>query len=483
MIMGRHGGLPHHRRNGPLSVGQASLPARKKGGFETRPFYRNVGLGWWGGSLTGRSEKKFIIILFLAAFAARMLWIFLVAGIHSTPVADQAVYDRIALNVAEARGFSINAPAPTAERAPLFPLVLAAVYRVAGHEPSAGLVLQALLGAAIVVLIFRLGREMFPDLPVGPIASLLAVPYPVFLYFSGILSTENLTVVCLLAFLCSALSLRRNPGIAARILCGLMLGAALLTRPVTILLLMLLPLWVWIDRSRPARDRCRDLACIVVTALLCCVPWTLRNAVVLDAFVPMTTGGGAVFWGGNNRLVLEDPKGRSRGGWVPITSVPEWEEVLRSTDGTMRETLTEVEGNRRSYRMGLRFLNDNRGDIPALVGRKLARLWAVRTRFADRNREITLANLFSYGILLPFFLFGLFRVLVKRGWREDLAPAWIMILWVNCYGALFYGSLRFRFPVEPLILLFAALGICELKRLLPRRSPSDVPSPDSIEEC
>ena len=429
-----------------------------------------------------QNEKRFVLLLFLAAFATRMLWVLLVAGIHTPPVADQAVYDAIAANVADYKGFCINAPTPTAERAPLFPMMLAAVYRFAGHRPEAGLVLQALLGAVIVVLIFRLGREMFPDLPIGPIASFLAVPYPTFLYFSGILSTENLTLVFLLAFLCSVLSLRRSAGISRRILCGLWLGAALLTRPVTVLFLLLLPLWTWIDRARPARDRGRDLVVIVVTALLCCVPWTLRNAVVLDAFVPMTTGGGAVFWGGNNRLVLEDPDGRYRGGWVPITLIPDWEEILREPDGTMRETLTEVEGDRRSYHRGLRFLGDNRGEIPKLVGLKLGRLWAVRTRFASRNREITLVNLFSYGLLLPFFLFGLARAFVRRSWREGLAPAWLMILWVNLYAALFYGSQRFRFPVEPLILLFASLGLCELKRLLWRRSPSVVHSGDSIEK-
>ena len=78
------------------------------------------------------------------------------------------------------------------------------------------------------------------------------------------------------------------------------------------------------------------------------------------------------------------------------------------------------------------------------------------TRF---NRRYALASLLSYGVLVPFMVIG--AILSLRHWPLT----WPLLLWAvmgSASGILVFAGIRLRMRIEPILLLFAAVGIVEL---------------------
>src|SRR5205807_336600 len=81
-----------------------------------------------------------------------------------------------------------------------------------------------------------------------------------------------------------------------------------------------------------------------------------------------------------------------------------------------------------------------------------------------------------FGVLVPLALIGL--VATRRDWRR----LWVFYAVIAAYASsvvVFYVFARYRFPLAPMLMLFAAAGIGKgLKALAARRraSPADSPA-------
>ena len=65
--------------------------------------------------------------------------------------------------------------------------------------------------------------------------------------------------------------------------------------------------------------------------------------------------------------------------------------------------------------------------------------------------------------MLPLALLGAWRTLRgPRRWYQSLGL--LVILFFTALAVVFWGSLRMRVPVEPLVVLFAAIGFEEVRR-------------------
>jgi hypothetical protein len=80
--------------------------------------------------------------------------------------------------------------------------------------------------------------------------------------------------------------------------------------------------------------------------------------------------------------------------------------------------------------------------------------------------------IFSFGIALPFFLVQVIRSAWRRG------PEMLLFLIILCHTGLHmvYGSIvRYRIPIEPLVMVMAITGFCWSLRLF-RDCDEEVPS-------
>lgn len=213
-------------------------------------------------------------------------------------------------NVAEAllagRGFGspFASTQPSAIMPPVYPLIVAGLFRIFGIHTAASIfaahALNCLLSALACIPVFLLARRSFGE-RVGWWAAWAWAFSPYGIYFAAAWAwSTHLLLFCLCWLLYLAQDMERSPRLALWAGFGLLAGFAGLTEPsilAVVPFLMLLACW------RLRRDGRRWLlsatvGCVVMAAVLS--PWFIRNAVVFHRFIPMRDSMGLELWMGNN---------------------------------------------------------------------------------------------------------------------------------------------------------------------------------------
>lgn len=420
------------------------------------------------------TRRLLLPAILAVALLARLGFAAWVVGLDAMTDGDEADYHAIATSIAAGDGFASANGVPTARRPPAYPVFLAGVYGIAGPSRVVARLLQVAMGVAIVALVFLLARRLF-DERTALLAAALAAVNPFLTFISGYLLTENLYTLFLLGALVAAPAPSAAVRSTPRLLTGAgLLALAALTRPAA------LPLALWIGASIAlfapgrwtVRVRAAALAAVVFVALI--MPWMIRNASTFGGWVGLTTHGGVTFLQGNNPKVIEVP--HYRGGVAPVAALPGYDEFA---------TMNERDRDRFCYAMGRRFLREEPGAIPKLVWWKFARFWRWRSEaglsgirsgwWFDKDTFLGgLAARFDAGwvyavVVIPLFVAGLAFTRVR--WR-DLLFLYGVVAGHTAVALVFFGSLRGRIPVEPVIVVFAAAALLALvDRWRRRRSP------------
>jgi 4-amino-4-deoxy-L-arabinose transferase-like glycosyltransferase len=145
---------------------------------------------------------------------------------------DSAHYHKIALQIADGKGFSDEHGNPQFYRVPGYPIFLAYCYKILGTNPIFIILLQILLSALISLLIVLLALTLFPgQLFVAKLAALISCFDIGYAIFSGLILTEILFVLFFTIFLILFLQ-KSTPRLLNLFLAGVFLGLACLVRQV-----------------------------------------------------------------------------------------------------------------------------------------------------------------------------------------------------------------------------------------------------------
>lgn len=236
--------------------------------------------------------------LTLLALTLRLVWIFYTSTL---PLGgDPHWYYVVASNLAHGDGFVARphpifgevpgAGSPTAFWPPGYPFALAALFKVTGLGFTAPQIMNAVLGALTVPFVFALGRSIF-DQRAGLLAAGIFAVYPNVIAGMPLLFPEPLFT---LIFIGALYVLTIRPAERSWLVYagfGVLAGLACLTRGQGLVLLPIaICYWLARDGWRPAL---RSACLAFVAAVLLIAPWTLRNAVQLHAFIPISTNSGA----------------------------------------------------------------------------------------------------------------------------------------------------------------------------------------------
>lgn len=194
---------------------------------------------------------------------------------------DSPQYDLLARNLAADRGFSFSAGPPfepTTYREPLYPTLVAAVYRLSGASADAVGVVQVVLLAATSVLVVVLGARVVGLLP-GVLGGLLFGATPEAAHYAGWLLTEVPFTLLLMASLLFAVEARQAGRGLDFLLAGVALGLGILTRAVAQSLVPFVAVGsaLLVDGRRRWPAVARNAALVLAGTLLVVGPWVLRN--------------------------------------------------------------------------------------------------------------------------------------------------------------------------------------------------------------
>jgi len=408
------------------------------------------------------------------------------------PAMDSWEYDRWAREIAG--GDWLGHGRGVFFQAPLYPYLLALLYKAAGPCLDAAYLLQIALAVAGCYALYRAGRAMAGE-RAGLAAAALAAVYGPFLFYDVQLLKESLavTVVCCLLWAVAWAagtvseaatavtgSVKAGPGAdrgaAGRwLLVGLLLGILALLRENALLVVpFLLPL-PWSAGRRAAGEggagrraalasRAGRAAAFLAGVALALAPVALRNGLVGGDFLPTTSQGGVNFFIGNNP--------RADGTYRPIVpgkQTPELErrEPARIAEQALGRPLTPAEVSRYWLRRALAWARAHPGGFLRLTLRKLGLFWSWY-EWPDAVDYYYLRGL-SPVFRLPLLEFGGVTLLAALGLgflgggrARRLTPALLFAgAWMVSTVAFFLFA-RYRLPVVPPLLLLAALPVAAL---------------------
>ncbi len=386
-----------------------------------------------------------------------------------TLVADAKDYDFYARSIATGQGYGFSHGLPTAFRPPGYTFFLAGVYDVAGvareqmdeRLPPARIV-QAFVGTLAVALIGLIAAQLWGRRVALAALALGAVYLPLIL-IGGALMSEPLFVVLMLGSLAAAIQLRRSRHTYRwALLAGFVGGLAILTRANGFVLLLPLAIGAWDLRPRWSLRALAPPALLVAVALATVAPWTVRNAVELHSFVPVSTQLGSALAGTYNDNAREDPEDPA--SWRALKHVDDYRHIYGQI-GTIPEPTLEKQLRTAS----LHYIRDHPAYVATVAfwtTRRMLELggldWARHT-YATVSVEAGWADA---GIVC-FWIFALLAVAGAFTVRARRTPAFVWLMPLLMYLSVVFlvvETPRYRSPIDPFVILLAALAVTARRR-------------------
>lgn len=401
--------------------------------------------------------------IFLLAFLVRLIYVLQQRANpqFAAPLLDPAYHDQWAWQLATGAW----KPEGPFFRAPLYPVFLGAVYRVAGHDYLTARLVQAVLGSLSCVLTYAIGARLFSR-TVGLLAGFGAALYGILIHFDGELQIPVLLLFLVLAFfhaLLRALGEEAEAGGRWRwsALAGALFGLAVITNPPVAVFLPALA-WVFWDRLRRGFPP-RAVVAFGVLALLSPAIVTVYNATAGKDFVIVASQGGVNFYIGNN------PESDGHTAVVPGTR-PDWWggrfDTIKLAERELGRPLKDSEVSRYWFRKGLAFVTGRPLQWLGLTARKFALFWSAveignneSIPHVESYASIMKVPFLGFGLVAPLGLAGIALALRRRRRAAILPLAWIVLFMAGVIA--FFVNARYRIPVLPFLLIFAAYAIAE----------------------
>ncbi len=296
----------------------------------------------WLRELGGRHGRKTLLALAAILVLGFSLRAYRVVEPLPTPGDDAHAYYALAKSLYTEGSFGGPTFEDSSDWSPGAPLLYAAsFYATAGAREGTARIVELLLGLATIVVVYLLGRRISCR-PAGLLAAFAVAVYPPFIHSVGALYSEPPAMLTLpaavLAFLWASdglgngssrgwrgvrgvedkpwparsapLTARQDPraerlerpqqNLARWLLPGFLFGLTALIRPEYLLVGVAFAILALIrtGRARGWKPGLAGAALLVLALLLPIVPWAVRNQVVLDRTVPISTGGGKALYVG-----------------------------------------------------------------------------------------------------------------------------------------------------------------------------------------
>ncbi len=360
----------------------------------------------------------------------------------------------IAYSLAQGKGFSSVFRAdtgPTAWLAPVYPLLLAGIFKIFGSFTTAAFFaavsLNILFSSAACVPVF-FGGKRIGGLSVASLAAWLWALFPnaIMMPFEWIWDT-SLSALLAATILWATLALAESDRVLNWCSSGLLWGFALMTNPALGALLPFLLGWLAYRAVDERRQHWNRIALATGVAILCCVPWTVRNYTAFHRFIPLRSNLPFELWLGSNDIFDEHAlNGRK---------------VITRTEETRRYAqLGETAYMQEKWQLAISFVASHPALELRLTRRKFAAFWTGVESPFKTFRE-TDSNIVR-GILLCSLLtavgaFGGVLVL----WRRRSAAAFPLAIFPVIFPCLYYithADLRYRHPIDPVLCLLTAIA-------------------------
>ena len=409
------------------------------------------------------SSPVFIAAVALALRLAILWWTWHRAAPAETyqPFGFEA--GRVAESIASGRGFSSPLPlvttGPTAYLCPIYPYLLAGIFKVWGiYSFDSQVIAQALncLFAALTVFpIFAIAKRTF-GVNVAVFAAWLWVVLPNAWHLPiAYVWDTTLTALWFALVFWATLALREKSGLARWAGCGALWAIGALINATILSVLPFLFLWLLWRAHKESTPWFRPVLAAALVFVAGIAPWTIRNYRVFGKFIPTRSPFGLVLWIGNNPSELDENSFSMHPVWNPV-------------EAEKFKQMGEVSYMSAKKNEALAFM---RSHPAATVERTAKRVPAYWFQVTDRPYD----NLFADPpYIKALFLFNAVYVLfcwlgAWLAWRRGNPYAVPYLVVLLIFPLVYYLTdvlVRYRFPIDPILTILAVYGAaCALEWL------------------
>lgn len=410
-------------------------------------------------------------IIILAVLLPRIAWFLFLGGHLPDPPRDQGYYISMAGRISEGEGLSysremgwlrstmtteteflrswssdpeylfgiIPVETPTASIEPGYPLLLASVFMITGPCTGAVFLLNSIFALLGAWAVWKLAAENWGEKQ-AVLAALIWSLYPYYVYYSAYAMTDMIHISLLPVIM--LLTLRSILKTGAGFTSGLAAGVLFLIRSTAIFLVPIQLAWLFI------RKKWRTALLVIAGFVLCCIPWVVRNQMVLGSPVLMPTKGSLNLWMRNNPSLLA----------IEGISIPGFIE-----DGINRRDLleyppmenldTELARSRLLMQRAKQFILSN----PLLF----SYLTVVRAGLflspIGGTIENAIAKLAGILIYLPMLLISMLEAFRRRRDGRVILLVSFFVLYLGMHS-LAHGGVRYRLPVDTVLIVLTSLA-------------------------
>jgi 4-amino-4-deoxy-L-arabinose transferase-like glycosyltransferase len=336
---------------------------------------------------------------------------------------------------------------PTAWQAPVYPLIIAAVFKFFGTFSVASrivlLVFQIFISVLMCGLLLISGKKIF-NLWVGLFAALMLVFYPPALHLTiDKISSSNLFVCLLLLFILQCVRVDENPTGSKSIVAGFIFGIAALTDPVILALLPFALGWLIFKSSGELKKRITSSVLICLALCMTISPWQIRNYLVFDQLFLIKSNFSRELFIGN---FASDKSSEN--------------------EKQYQATLDEGERDRIYLEKSLDSIQQNPTLIVHKIYGRILLYWTDLPRRSTINVEglKELAAGISYLFLLVLGVAGICLSVAKS--RKSRLLFLVILSMPIPYYLTWFTHFRYRFPIEPALMVFAGYSIFYFWKLL-----------------
>lgn len=406
----------------------------------------------WVATVFNFSENKFILVIFFAALFIRIFAIFLNYD-YLTPKRDAVFYDTRAVFILEGKGLVDYDGNPTAVIGPIYPFFLAFIYFLFGHNQAYVMIIQSILSALTCVFIYLTARNIFSQ-KVGKLAGIIAMIWPPFVLFSyyggpGFILTENIYIFLFMALNYYISSIKTFHLIDC-IISGLISALIILTRVTGIYVPVLFVIYLWIIVGT-RKKIIMPLLVFLITLALTIAPWLTRNYILLKKVSLMADA--------------ETPSYLS----VITTAFPDLAKKWNIVSKELETAIYQKEGSAyisKKWQVAEGSVNseikrkifddalENPGRYFKFILRNLKIFWS--PYFNPLKGQTLVKFNFTYVFIMPFVVAGVFISILKRNKRSFFAMG--LILGSTFIHLFIWSCERYRYPIEPQLIIFVAAG-------------------------
>jgi hypothetical protein len=400
------------------------------------------------------------------AFALRMILLYVASRLGPTPVRSNTPFGvelgRVARAIAAGEGFSsplrLVDTGPTAWFAPLYPYFVAGIFKIWGiFSNTSRLILQTLncaFAALTIIPIYAIARRIFgAGVAIG--ASWAWVFFPAALIYPilWVWDTALIGLIFSLIFW-ATLAIRQKRGILLWAGYGALWVFGVLINPSILSLLPFFLGWlVWEARKVPV-PWAKPLATALLVFTIGLVPWTVRNYRVFGKFIVLRSNFGLELWLGNNPNVAD-----TMSPWAhPSENIDEAEKYKR---------MGEIAYMEDKQHEAIEFMRTHPRDTLIFMFRRFSENWLAIT---GSPRDVLVYGSFwgksLFVMNCSLSLLSLLGVLYAfRAGRSESAPFAFVLLIFPLIFYLTHSSSRYRFPIDPVMMVLASSAVAYLLSL------------------